>query len=160
MRVLPPRFPLFIAAALIVAISGASLVWNGPAAPSWSAGGVVAEYRSEAARLQLAPGWSWPKKLSIAAGTRDAPMHYGKGSGTEMAQHRWFCSWATRAFSKELSPKLRRDALKRLAPKTRDRASFLFSRWLPEVIVTPLLRGEIRDKEQLQTFTFDICRTP
>lgn len=88
MLALPPRLALFSAAAVIVAISGAALVWDGPAAPSWSAGGVVDEYRSEAARLQLAPGWHWPKELPFDAGTPGAPMHYGKGFGTEMADYR------------------------------------------------------------------------
>jgi len=157
MLALPPRLALFSAAVVIVAISGAALAWNGPAAPSWSADGVVAEYRSEAGRLKLAPGWSWPKELVIDAGTREEPMHYGKGSGTEMAERRWFCSWATRASSKTVSPSIRREALKRLSPIMRDRA-FLFSNSFPEVIVTPVLRGDIEDKE-LRDFTSALCQT-
>ena len=84
-------------------------------------------------------------------------MHYGKGSGTEMAERRWFCSWATRASSKTVSPSIRREALKRLSPIMRDRA-FLFSNSFPEVIVTPVLRGDIEDKE-LRDFTSALCQT-
>jgi len=141
MLALPSRLALLSAALVIVAISGAALVWDGPAAPTWSADGVVAEYRSEAARLQLAPGWRWQKELSIDAGTTETPMHYGKGFGTQMADYRWFCSWATRAVSKRLAPKARRNALEQLSTKMRAPP---FSMKLPESAVAGALRGEIQ----------------
>jgi hypothetical protein len=102
---------------------------------------VAAEYRSEASRLQLAPGWRWPKELSIDAGASEAPMHYGKGFGTQMADYRWFCSWATRAVSEKLSARTRRDALEQLSAKMREPA---FAMQLPESAVAGVLRGETR----------------
>ena len=156
MLALPSRFALFSAAAVIVAISGAALVWDGPAASYWSAGGVVAEYRSEAGRLQLAPGWRWPDDLPIDAGTPETPMHYKKGFGTKMAEYRLFCSWATRATSETPPAKARRGALERLSAKMRDPAFLLF-RDFPKWIVAKALRGETLE---LRDYASSNCGTP
>jgi hypothetical protein len=149
MLTLPPRLALFSAAAVIVAVSGTALVWAGPAAPSWSAEGVVAEYRGEAGRLKLAPGWSWPKELVIDAGTREAPMHYQQGVGAGEADFRWLCSWATRATSKTLSPKIRREALEQLATGMRNpaylRGMDASSLVYPKAAVADAQSGKTRD---------------
>jgi len=155
MRFLPPRSSLFSAAFVIVAISGAALVWNGPAASPWSsAGGVVDEYRSEASHLQLAPGWHWPKELPFDAGTPEAPMHYQKGFGRGEADYRWLCSWTTRAVLKTLSPKARREALEQLATKMHDPA---FMEDFPKFAVAKALRGETTE---LRDYVSNNCRTP
>lgn len=125
---------------MIVAISGAALLWHGPTSTAGSAGGAVAEYRNEARSLKLAPGWHWPAKLPF-----DNNSGYGKGAGTSRADEYWFCSWAHRALSPSLSPKTRRRALEQL-PKLRD--TYAYEHYIPDTrtsadaMIDKALRGD------------------
>jgi hypothetical protein len=142
MLALPSRLALFSVALVIVAISGAALVWDGPAAPSQSASSVLAEYRSEASHLLLAPGWRWSDRPPIGAGTPETQVHYPKGLGTRLAESLWFCSWATRAVSATQSSQARRDALAQLSAKLHDPA---FAKDFPMSIVARALRGDTQE---------------
>src|SRR2546421_9184261 len=72
-----------------------SLAGNG-SGNALTANKVVVEYRGEQSSLDLAPGWSWPAKLSFSkTGPDGAPMVYQPGDGKTAADHYWFCSWET-----------------------------------------------------------------
>jgi hypothetical protein len=56
------------------------------------------EYFTEAGRLRLAAGWSWPAHpvQSIREGQ---PVFYQTGFGTQAADSYWYCSWAATALN-------------------------------------------------------------
>lgn len=141
MRVLPLRFSLFVAAAVIVAISGGALLWHGPVNTVGTRTAAMAEYRSEIGKLRLAPGWHWPAKLpGVGPG-----FGYSEGYGTRRADDIWFCSWASRAISPSLSPKARREALAQL-PKIRNTPSYKVlipdTRAYEDAMITQAMRGK------------------
>lgn len=56
---------------------------------------ITQEFRGEAARLVLAPGWSWPLDPGFAkTGPDGTRMVYEPGYGRTRADSLWFCSWA------------------------------------------------------------------
>jgi hypothetical protein len=115
MPALPPRSSLYCAAFLIFALSGVGLLWRGPANRVGTAAYVVAEYRKEAATLQLPPGSRWPAKLPFTGiGPDGVKESYGKGMGTNYADDYWFCSWAKRALDRRLPAAARHEALAQL----------------------------------------------
>lgn len=143
--VLPSRFSLYVAVAVIVAISGAALAWDGPTDTVGTAAAAMAEYRSEAGKLRLAPGWHWPARPALTGVGADGEREgYGKGFGAILADAHWFCSWASRAVSPLLSPKARRDALAQL-PKIRNTPSYKAlipdTRAYEDAMIAQALRG-------------------
>ena len=139
---------LVSAAAVVVAASAAGLLWHGSGSAATGLGPaqVVAEYRQELARLQLAPGWRLPPAPTYSeVGPDGAAVRYGKGIGASLADTYWFCSWASRALSAETSPAVRRAALRRLE---RVRDTVLFHSMVPSdreaffAIVPSAARGD------------------
>jgi hypothetical protein len=118
----PSRLYLRCIAAVIVVISGGSLLWSGPTDAVGSPKTALAEYRAEAKRLTLAPGWNWPTKPSWLSGSgiRGSRVGYASGYGTMQADFRWFCSWASQAASPKQSAHAQRRAFDQLArlPRT------------------------------------------
>jgi hypothetical protein len=86
--------PLLVAASLLL---NACVQQAGVKHPTYSRSDVaIGEYRDEATRLRLAPGWTWPK-TPIPSTYRGSEVRYEKGYGTQAADHFWFCSWAAQA---------------------------------------------------------------
>jgi hypothetical protein len=69
------------------------------------------EYRAEARRLQLPPGWHWPKS---ALGAPEA-AGYEEGFSAGRADLYWFIAWSRVAVSPRSSTAVRRTALKQLS---------------------------------------------
>ncbi|GAA2774773.1 hypothetical protein GCM10010440_76980 [Kitasatospora cinereorecta] len=78
------------------------------------------EYKAEAARLVLSPGWSWPADPTpTAKGPDGAPQLYQRGWGTTRADTFWYCSWQRRYLDPAVAPTDRDAALSQLK-KVRD----------------------------------------
>jgi hypothetical protein len=69
------------------------------------------EYRGEAAKLTLAPGWRWPSNPIASKAPDHRGMMYERGFGIQAADHYWYCSWASRAVDMRLAPSVRRRAV-------------------------------------------------
>ncbi|HLN63817.1 MAG TPA: hypothetical protein VK464_20035 [Symbiobacteriaceae bacterium] len=74
----------------------------------------TAEYRTEAASLTLAPGWTWPSSPIPTRAPDGNEVRYEKGFGTQAADFYWFCSWASRALDPQLPEAEGQQALKNL----------------------------------------------
>ncbi|MEU7923471.1 hypothetical protein [Micromonospora zamorensis] len=53
----------------------------------------VAEYRDEAAKLKLAPGWEWPSQVIYDEERHGMEALYGVNTGRIDAAWYWHCSW-------------------------------------------------------------------
>jgi hypothetical protein len=73
--------------------------------------GTAREYRTEAASLRLAPGWTWPRAPVPPVAADGRPMRYEKGWGTQAADFYWYCSWSSRAIDSRVGASARQKAL-------------------------------------------------
>lgn len=89
-----------------------------PGPPALSAADAEAEYRTEAATLTLAPGWSWPEEPVQATASDGLAMVYEPGYGKQAADYHWFCSWSDRTLDGTL-PKAQRDKAAKQLPGIR-----------------------------------------
>lgn len=63
---------------------------------------ILAEYRAETGRLQLAPGDRWdprPAQLTVGAPGSSRSLMFEQGVGAQTAQFYWYCSWASAALA-------------------------------------------------------------
>jgi hypothetical protein len=72
------------------------------------------EYRTEAASLSLAPGWTWPKAPVQSVGPDGRGRVYEAGWGMQAADYFWYCSWASRVIDQGISASDRSKALKQV----------------------------------------------
>jgi len=79
--------------------------------PALTAEQTTAEYRAEAATLQLAPGWSWPSQPVPAKAPDGNDNVYEPGFGKQAADYYWYCSWSSRVLDPATSDADRKSAL-------------------------------------------------
>ncbi|MDK1474680.1 hypothetical protein QNO07_14830 [Streptomyces sp. 549] len=63
---------------------------------------ILAEYSTEAERLELAPGDNWdprPGQLATDSAGPEGAMKFEQGVGKQTAQFQWYCSWARLALT-------------------------------------------------------------
>lgn len=82
----------------------------------------AAQFREEARTLTLAPGWEWPEK-EYTDEEDGTPHTYGAHMGRVDAGLFWYCTWADRALSPDLSEEERADAAETLL-EFRDTAAY------------------------------------
>lgn len=99
------RLLVCAAALTAAAVTAAGCAKKEPPLPAaLTAAQTVAEYRAEAANLQLSAGWMWPGN-PIPANAPDGDANvYEPGFGKQAADHYWFCSWTARTLDATLSP--------------------------------------------------------
>ncbi|ROP30957.1 hypothetical protein EDD30_3842 [Couchioplanes caeruleus] len=69
--------------------------------PGWiNSEQVEAEYRDEASKLALAPGWKWPEGKMYEEESSNSLSAYRLNTGRSDATLYWFCSWGRQYFEK------------------------------------------------------------
>jgi hypothetical protein len=83
-------------AAAMLCLAGCAETKNPSLPPALTAAQTTAEYQAEAATLELAPGWSWPKEPIPAKAPDGDDNVYEPGFGKQAADYFWYCSWSAR----------------------------------------------------------------
>jgi hypothetical protein len=97
---------------LVVLVASGACDGSRVTAQYGSAQDAANEYRDEARRLQLAPGWTWPADPAYAERTEDGALQmYETNLGRVDAAWYWHCSWG-RTFFSALDPAEQQLALK------------------------------------------------
>ncbi len=100
-----------VIALAILSLAGCAERRNPSLPPALTPDQTAAEYRTEAATLELAPGWTWPAD-PVAAKAPDGDGNvYEPGFGKQAADHYWFCSWSSRVLDPATSDADRKAAL-------------------------------------------------
>lgn len=113
------------------------------------------EYRTEAGKWELAPGWTWPAVPYSGKGPDGGPAVYEQGSAQNDASFYWFCSWGSTWLEAKL-PSERAVAASRLTSVPR---SPFYMHLLPrdrkffdEEVLEPILKGdETRPRSVIMT---------
>ena len=96
-----------VGAVSVAALSSAGCTpASGGGSPAWVSGAqAAADYQKEAARLVLAPGWSWPSVAQQYPETSDGDsVQYGVNTGRVDASFYWMCSWSRSYFAADQGP--------------------------------------------------------
>ena len=98
-------------AAIILSLAGCAAKNNPSLPPALTAAQTAAEYRTEAATLQLAPGWTWPAEPIAAKAPDGNDNVYEPGFGKQAADFYWYCSWSARILDPAVTETDRKVAL-------------------------------------------------
>jgi len=98
-------------AAVLLSLAACGETRNPSLPPALTADQTTAEYRAEAATLELAPGWTWPQQPIAAKAPDGVETVYEPGFGKQAADHYWYCSWSSRVLDPAVSESDRKTAL-------------------------------------------------